>query len=971
MNIGNGLIYFNFLILCCSLFFAIWGIRENKEKRIEYARKLSWVLFIGTTGCLILLLKYFYQTDLTYQYVSNYSAENLDTGYRIAGIWAGREGTLLVWIWACLGSLCIEDKIRKERNLQTNLTFLITMTVILALAIIQLFINPFIKNEIPPIEGNGLNPLLLSPYMIIHPPLVFTSYGFVVILFASAMAHLITNDEEWIPTVKRWGRISWLGITTALALGGYWAYVTLGWGGYWAWDPVETAGLLPWLALNIFLHTSVMNKRKKQYGILGPLMALLVFILILFESFVTRGGVWLSLHAFLPSQSTSATQRFFDVMEADKSVMGFFILIIIAICVASFLSIRRYRERKTKIEDKNLEYFNEDRTFFAAIYLQTLILSICFVLLLMGVNGTLPPEVFETRLAPFLILMSIAFVMHTSNRWLGSKNVLKLSAICCCLTFGLAYYTGKWGERSWMFGAAVPWFILTGTSILEYLYRYRKKRLRTMLRAWGPYTTHLGVLIMIMGYCVSYGLATEESLTLEKGNEEEILGFTITIEDVKTEIDGNQLVREVHFILKDDNKTIIDDKLIRTVSNNGIGQEMPEVYIDHQVRRDLYITADMVNLENDSARITLREIPGIMLVWFGVFLMIGGMIILQITEWKITKGLIRNLDTIESDKEGIDNPITTAGKMVFDTAIFTASLPERYLRSATGIFGGALKESTDIILPNMVRNTTSYKLMVGNILRFAIENIGEVDEAYGDKENIEDGFVARKMVGNVIEGIGLATVHVSPLWIFAFFADGVKGGKEYLKKVHEELVEKGYLDEDTDPGSLHTLFEGLERSTSKVAKNIDIPPLSKDEIIENLTDMKNSILNVGSDTGKVAEDIGAVMQDFVDTATEEDSSILELSGILALEAVNKAKYAAATTVAGTKVAGDILYENIFTYYGSTLAEIHNEGYATVAAKTVKPYGKALTKQFDTTRKTTTERFILNIVNRLKRLFSLK
>ena len=255
MNIGNGLIYFNFLILCCSLFFAIWGIKENKKNRIEYARKLSWVLFIGTTGCLILLLKYFYQTDLTYQYVSNYSAENLDTGYRIAGIWAGREGTLLVWIWACLGSLCIEDKIRKERNLQTNLTFLITMTVVLALAIIQLFINPFIKNEIPPIEGNGLNPLLLSPYMIIHPPLVFTSYGFVVILFAAAMAHLITNDEEWIPTVKRWGRISWLGITTALSLGGYWAYVTLGWGGYWAWDPVETAGLLPWIALNIFLHT--------------------------------------------------------------------------------------------------------------------------------------------------------------------------------------------------------------------------------------------------------------------------------------------------------------------------------------------------------------------------------------------------------------------------------------------------------------------------------------------------------------------------------------------------------------------------------------------------------------------------------------------------------------------------------------------------------------------------------------------
>ena len=258
MNLGTGLIYFNFLIVCCTLFFAIWGIWNKKEKRIEYARKLSWVLFVSTTGCLILLLKYFYQTDLTYQYVSNYSAETLDIGYRIAGIWAGREGTLLIWIWACIGALCIEDRIRKERNLQTNLTFLVAMFVILALCIIQLFINPFVKNEITPVDGNGLNPLLLSPYMIIHPPLIFTSYGFVVILFASAMAHLITDDEEWAPTVKRWGRMAWLGLVAALALGGYWAYVTLGWGGYWAWDPVETAGLLPWLALNIFLHMNAL-----------------------------------------------------------------------------------------------------------------------------------------------------------------------------------------------------------------------------------------------------------------------------------------------------------------------------------------------------------------------------------------------------------------------------------------------------------------------------------------------------------------------------------------------------------------------------------------------------------------------------------------------------------------------------------------------------------------------------------------
>ena len=106
------------------------------------------------------------------------------------------------------------------------------------------------------------------------------------------------------------GRASWIGMSLALILGGYWAYVTLGWGGYWAWDPVETAGLLPWLSMTTLLHTSVMSKRRNDYVILGPLLAMLTFILVLLESFVTRGGIWSSVHAFMLKKQEELSHDF-------------------------------------------------------------------------------------------------------------------------------------------------------------------------------------------------------------------------------------------------------------------------------------------------------------------------------------------------------------------------------------------------------------------------------------------------------------------------------------------------------------------------------------------------------------------------------------------------------------------------------------------------------------------------------------
>ena len=517
MNIGDILVYCVPLIAIFAIYFLLL---KKDTKLLNY----SLLALLGSqTISLVMLIYFFYTTNLEYKYVSDYSSTDLSLFYKLSGVWAGRDGTLLIWTWSATLFMLLERKYNTNNDKQKELTTAICTFIILALAIIQLYINPFRINEVIPDEGNGLNPLLLSPYMIIHPPIVFISYGMIVLLYAAGMAYLITGEKNWNESIKRWGRASWIGMSLALILGGYWAYVTLGWGGYWAWDPVETAGLLPWLSMTTLLHTSVMSKRKNTYVVLGPLLAMLTFILVLLESFVTRGGIWSSVHSFIVEETGGTFSRFWFVIENDVSVRGFFMMMILSVAITLYLVVRKYNElevKDTKSFENIKELLNEENTFFAAIYTQLLILTVTLVLLLVRSKGYMAPEVFEIRLAPFVVLLAAIFTIHTLRPFFEMKNILVITGLG--LFFSLIYTLISEG-RGWMVGAMAPWAVICGFSILKYLNHHRNKRLLGMLRAWGPYTAHLGFMLIIVGYCFSYGLGTEDTINLEEG-ERKIVG---------------------------------------------------------------------------------------------------------------------------------------------------------------------------------------------------------------------------------------------------------------------------------------------------------------------------------------------------------------------------------------------------------------------------------------------------------------
>ena len=649
MNLGEILIYLNPLLILSAIYFGYKNLSKENVNNIRNFNSLSYIILGNHSFLVILLAYYFLTTNLKFEYVSDYSSKDLSIGYKLAGVWAGRDGTLLIWSWATSVTLVLERYFHKEGNEQKELTSLIGMLLLLALCIIQLYINPFGLNDVIPNEGNGLNPLLLSPYMIIHPPIVFVAYGMIVLLYASAMAFLITEDKSWDKTIKRWGRGSWIGMSLALILGGYWAYVTLGWGGYWAWDPVETAGLLPWFAMTTLLHTSVMSRKKKDYRILGPLLSMLTFVLVLLESFVTRGGIWSSVHSFIVEDTGGTWSRLNYVLENDVSVKGFFMLMILTCIITIAIVLKKYRERE--FEDKIVEYdsldkiFSEDNTFFAAIYTQLLILTVTLVLLLVRANGYLSPEVFEIRLAPFVVILAAIFTIHTLRPFVNIQKSLVIVSIGGFFSIVYAYISEG---SSWMVGAMIPWAFICGYSIFRYMWKYRMKKLLPMIRAWGPYTAHLGIMLILIGYCFSYGLGTEDSVTLEEGERKIAGNFILELTDLSMDNSGTEITVWADIQLKEKNneKTVIDDR-ISMKRASLTSPETTEIYLKHELHRDLYITLDKVEAEigdeESKALITVREIPGIILVWIGSFLTILGMIMTMFTEWKTGQKWLRNL----------------------------------------------------------------------------------------------------------------------------------------------------------------------------------------------------------------------------------------------------------------------------------------------------------------------------------------
>lgn len=272
------------------------------ERLAGTAMRAGIASFAAVSLAVCALLWAILTNDFSLTYVVNESNRALPEAYKVAALWSGREGSLLLWAWLLSGYGFI---VRLRRTADPRLIALAS-TILAGIEVFFLLLLNFetlpftrIVGSIPS-DGFGMNPLLQYPEMVIHPPLLYLGYVGFSVPFAFALGALMLRSpaEQWIPITRRWSVVSWAFLTAGIVLGMHWAYAVLGWGGYWGWDPVENASLLPWLTGTAFLHATIMQQRRGMMKIWNVWLIFATFMLCIFGTLLTRTGLVSSVHAF-------------------------------------------------------------------------------------------------------------------------------------------------------------------------------------------------------------------------------------------------------------------------------------------------------------------------------------------------------------------------------------------------------------------------------------------------------------------------------------------------------------------------------------------------------------------------------------------------------------------------------------------------------------------------------------------------
>jgi cytochrome c-type biogenesis protein CcmF len=244
--------------------------------------------------------------DFSVQYVAANNARETPLFFTVISLWAALEGSILLWTLILAGATAYVAW-RGVRDLPR----IATVAVAVLLAMLAFFLllvttpaaDPFVRID-PVANGAGPNPLLQNhPLMALHPPLLYLGYVLTGVPFAYAIAALVLGEggDRWLVATRKFALVSWALLGVGIIAGSWWSYAVLGWGGYWAWDPVENAAIMPWLTATAYLHSVMVEEKRRLLRSWNISLVIATFALTILGTFLTRSGVVNSVHAFTQS----------------------------------------------------------------------------------------------------------------------------------------------------------------------------------------------------------------------------------------------------------------------------------------------------------------------------------------------------------------------------------------------------------------------------------------------------------------------------------------------------------------------------------------------------------------------------------------------------------------------------------------------------------------------------------------------
>ncbi len=621
------------------------GVYAGIARRAAWTRVAERCLlgaFAFVSAAIAVLVAAFATGDFQLVYVAENSARSMALGYRLAALWGGQAGSLLLWLWMLLayGAACVTTNRRQNRSLMPWVAAVLLANGAFFLVLLIFVTDPFAT--LPPgqtlSDGSGLNPLLQHPVMMIHPIVLYTGLVGFAVPFAFAFAALASGElgTSWFRTTRRWTLFPWTFLSIGIMLGGRWAYEVLGWGGYWAWDPVENASFMPWLPATAYLHSVMIQEKRNMLKTWNLLLIGLTYTLCLFGTFLTRSGIVQSVHAF--AQTPIFTSVFLTYVLLTATV---------------FLAALLLRRRSIRSPNQLESMVSREASFLLNNWVLIAILMVIFwgtlfpvfSELVTGRRIAVGPKFFNTMAGPLAVFLLFLTGVGPLVAWRRASlanlrrqfvwPLLSAAATAALLLVSLwrtatTYGTLIWSLSAFVIAAIVQEYARAITVRVrkgdENAFQAFAALLRKNQQRYGGYIVHVGVVLVLIG--------TAGSVLNEERLENLRPGDTMRIRDYRLEYLTARAIPAQHFggatarlaLYRNEEPLAVMTPEKRMYWLEQQPASIPSVY--STLREDLYVIPTAIEADG-SATFKVYRNPLVNWIWIGGVVFVLGAVIVM------------------------------------------------------------------------------------------------------------------------------------------------------------------------------------------------------------------------------------------------------------------------------------------------------------------------------------------------------
>ena len=612
------------------------GAHRNQMAWVAVARPAATAMALLVAFSFACLVQSFVTSDFSVVYVAQHSNSLLPIQYRVAAVWGGHEGSLLLWMLMLTGWAFAVAML--SRQLPDTMVARVLGTLGLVAFGFMLFIlitsNPFDRLLPAAAEGKDLNPLLQDFGLVIHPPLLYMGYVGFSVAFAFAIAALLSGqlDAAWARWSRPWTMAAWCFLTLGIAMGSWWAYYELGWGGWWFWDPVEYASFMPWLVGTALIHSLAVTEKRGSFKNWTVLLAISAFSLSLLGTFLVRSGVLTSVHAF-----------------ATDPRRGIFILIFLVAVIGSSLALFAWRAPKVGLGGRfglvSRESMLLTNNVLLVVAAATVLLGTLYPLLIdalgVGKISVGPPyfnAIFVPVMAPVLFLMGIGPFAHWKEASFGEiLRTLRWAFVAAAIVaIGLPFAYGSWAPLTALGLLLAGWVTLS--SLINFVQRVQHTRagqsflsaaLKQPRSFIGMNVAHIGIAVFVVGVTMVSSFQEENDVKMAPGETTHVAGYSFTFNGVKAVQGPNYLAAQGDFDLAVDGKF---QKKMNPEKRTYQSSSMPmtEAAIDAGFLRDVYVSlGEPIDRDKPEGEWAVRVYykPFVDWIWGGCLMMaLGGLL---------------------------------------------------------------------------------------------------------------------------------------------------------------------------------------------------------------------------------------------------------------------------------------------------------------------------------------------------------